>query len=352
VPEFPLKVFGLNVMIFALLGAVMALGLAPFGLAYVSFAALVAALWLFGKAPSPRRAGVWLWAFGTGYFAFGLRWLLEPFQVDAELFGWMAPFALALMAGGLALFWGVAGWAAYRLGRSWAVVVTLPLAELARAYVLTGFPWAGLAQIWVDESAAQLLSLVGPHGLALTMIVLAGGAAFVPRLGLPVATAVMVSGYVLPSAPSEPRVVTEHTIRIVQPNAPQHEKWDPAKAPEFFWRQIEATRADAVPDMIVWPETAIPQLMNHAQEALQIVADAARGAPVVLGMQRSEALRYYNSLLVVEEGGAVATTHDKHHLVPFGEYMPFPELFQNLGIRALAQQARSGKGIYSPNGTR
>ncbi len=52
------------------------------------------------------------WAVGAGYFAVALAWIVEPFLVDVARHGWMAPFALVLMAGGLALFWGAAFWAA------------------------------------------------------------------------------------------------------------------------------------------------------------------------------------------------------------------------------------------------
>jgi apolipoprotein N-acyltransferase len=55
------------------------------------------------------------WAGGAGYFALTLHWIVDPFMVDAARHGWMAPFALVFFAGGLALFWAVAGWAAVRL---------------------------------------------------------------------------------------------------------------------------------------------------------------------------------------------------------------------------------------------
>ena len=64
------------------------------------------------------RAGLTGWAFGTGYFVVALVWITHPFQVDAARYGWMAPFALVLLASGLALFWGLGFWLARRWWRS------------------------------------------------------------------------------------------------------------------------------------------------------------------------------------------------------------------------------------------
>ncbi|MEO1000083.1 MAG: apolipoprotein N-acyltransferase, partial [Pseudomonadota bacterium] len=151
----------------ALAGGVLTLAQAPVG----AWPALVlggaALLWLIGQAPTPR-AGAWTgWAAGTGYFATGLFWIVEPFFVDAARHGWMAPFALVFMAGGLALFWAVAGWAARRVAPGpgfWGALgfaVTLTLVEYARAHVLTGFPWALLAYGWIGAAPAQVLALIG-----------------------------------------------------------------------------------------------------------------------------------------------------------------------------------------------
>ena len=68
--------------------------------------------------PRPRRSAFFRgWLAGVGYFAVGVWWITEAFLVDAAAHGWMAPFALLLMAGGLALFWGLAA-LAYRLASS------------------------------------------------------------------------------------------------------------------------------------------------------------------------------------------------------------------------------------------
>ena len=94
-------------------GAALAAGLAaalahpPFGLlpGLLGYAAM---LWLADAAPSWKSAFLRGWLAGTGYFAVGTWWVAEAFMVDAANQGWMAPFAVAFMAGGIALFWGAA----------------------------------------------------------------------------------------------------------------------------------------------------------------------------------------------------------------------------------------------------
>jgi apolipoprotein N-acyltransferase len=58
---------------------------------------------------STRSAFLRAWLAGCGYFALSLWWITEPFQVDAANQGWMAPFAVAIVTAGMALFWGAAG---------------------------------------------------------------------------------------------------------------------------------------------------------------------------------------------------------------------------------------------------
>lgn len=88
------------------LGAMMALGHEPRLQALpVLFGLILACLFLPQR---PRSASWFGWLLGIGYFAVALRWIVEPFLVDVARHGWMAPFAIALMAGGLGLFWALA----------------------------------------------------------------------------------------------------------------------------------------------------------------------------------------------------------------------------------------------------
>ncbi|MFC6688155.1 apolipoprotein N-acyltransferase [Jhaorihella thermophila] len=352
---FEARPLWLRLALAAVIGAVAALGLAPWGAWPLTLLGLAVLPALLTAAATPWQAAMLGWAFGAGYFLRALTWLVEPFFVDPDRYAWMAPFALGLMAGGLALFWSAAFWGAHRFGRTaggrlWLLAVALGLAELARAYLFTGFPWAGLAQVWVDTPVAQLLAWIGPHGLGLATLVvgLAMGHAVALRrgaraviFGLCPALGLALGALAVAGARPEP-VTTDKTVRLVQPNARQDRKWDPEWIPVFFRRQLDYTAAAPRPDLIVWPESAVPVLLEEAGPAFEAIARAARGVPVAVGIQRTEGARFYNSLAVLDETGAVAGVYDKHHLVPFGEYVPFGDLAARFGLRGLAAQLGNG----------
>lgn len=330
----------------ALAGAAAALGHAPFGLWPVAVAGFAALIWLVShgagasdsKAPprtsgnlqpiearlGPKRPGLLAWAGGAGYFAVALHWIVEPFLVDATRHGWMAPFALVLMAGGLALFWGVAGWISART-RWPALGFALALAsmEMLRGHVLTGFPWALPAYVWTDTWLLGVVAYVGPYGLSAGMLALLA----LPMMGRPwVGGVATVSGFVvlgtfgfsLPASPDD-----LGTVRLVQPNAPQNEKFDPVKGPLFVERSIAFTEGAAGVDLVVWPESAVPYPLDVAAPVLSRASAAADGAEVITGINRRTGDgQWFNALVVVDETGLVRETYDKVHLVPFGEYIP------------------------------
>lgn len=353
--------FGLRLVVAALLGALGAFGLAPFGYWVATLVALILIVPLFLASETRSRAAWTGWFFATGYFAHALIWIIEPFQVDAERHAWMAPFALVFMAGGLALFWTLAFWLsrwpkASAFLQGVLLAVALSLAEFARGYVLTGFPWAGLAQVWVNSPVAQVLSLVGPYGLgALTLgVTLPLGAVFSESAGAKnkigsIVFSLGIAGLAFGYAGARPPVVEgNHIVRLVQPNATQHQKWHPDFAPLFFARQIEFTAAQPRPDLIVWPETSVPAWLGSAQPYLEAIAEAAQGTPVMLGIQRAEGPRIYNSLVYLDEAGQQQALYDKHHLAPFGEYVPLGDLMARFGVFGLA--ATSGNGFSAGPG--
>ncbi|MEO0703160.1 MAG: apolipoprotein N-acyltransferase [Pseudomonadota bacterium] len=366
-PEAPARVAGWyaarsqrqKMAVAAAAGLATGLGQVPFALYPLGMAGLLVLFWITAETDTPRRAFGLGWAFGTGYFALTLHWIVEPFLVDIARHGWMAPFALVLLAGGLALFWGVAGAVSCALGRTplrFALIwpVALGLAELTRGYVFTGFPWAMLGYLWTETPALYWSRLVGPYGVTVLTLALVAGAGLFLRgrrhagwLAVPVAVfaAFALAGATL--APPDPAPEDRPVVRLIQPNAPQHQKWDPEFIPVFFRRQLEftAAEAEAPPDLIIWPETAIPWPLGRADDALRFISDASGGTPVALGLLRRDGTRAHNAMAVVGAGGTVTALYDKHHLVPFGEYMPLGQIAAWAGINGLA--AGDGFG-YSP----
>lgn len=336
-------------------GILLATGHPPFSLPWLAVVGLILGSLGVLEASGPRQ-GFWRgWGFGTAYFAVTLHWIVEPFLVDPVRHGWMAPFALVLLSGGLALFWGAASAFSAALFKSrlaralgWAAFLTM--AEFARSFIFTGFPWALIGAIWVDSPIAQAAAHIGPHSLGLLTLVsvaLFAGllsdrpALAAAALSLPLA-ALFAIGLDRDQSGQQD---TELTVRIVQPNAAQHLKWQPDMIPVFFQRQIDLTTETPKADLVIWPETSIPYFLGQSRLELQAINDASGGAPVILGARRKTGEGPRNTLVVVGPTGEPAAMYDKAHLVPFGEYFPLGDFAAQFGIRGLA--ANEGGG-YAP----
>ncbi|HEY0213563.1 MAG TPA: hypothetical protein VGC40_08260 [Paenirhodobacter sp.] len=153
----------------AALGGVTALGQAPFDLWYLALPALSVILALCARS----HAGWTGFAAGFGYALVAMFWIVEPFMVEARVYGWMAPFALILMAAGMGAFWALGSGMGRRLGGIGGIAVGLAAMDALRSYAFTGFPWVLFGHIWIDTPVAQAAAWIGPIGLSLMTLLLA-----------------------------------------------------------------------------------------------------------------------------------------------------------------------------------
>lgn len=327
-------------------GASVALSQAPLLAWYLAFPGLIWALWRMSR-PQGASGAWWAgWFVGAGYFGTYLNWIVSPFLIDPWVYGWMAPFAWGMMAFGLGLFWGLAGALAVLLpNRVLGLAALLAAAELLRGHIFTGFPWAQIGHLWLGSWAEQNVAFVGATGLTV-LTVLAASLPLLHRLWGGLGAAAMVVGLFAlggshANGPDLPdRAVT---LRLVQPNAEQHLKWDPDQARVLFQRQLQFTAEGLSADLTIWPETAVPYLLEYSPEVAGMITSASGGNPVALGIQRVEANRGWNSLRVLQGDGLLTDTYDKFHLVPFGEYMPMGDVLHEwFGIGAFAAQVGNG----------
>ncbi|MEM7631031.1 MAG: apolipoprotein N-acyltransferase [Pseudomonadota bacterium] len=331
-------------------GLIAALGHAPFHLWYVALSGFVAISWAVMHAGRPAQGARVAWWAGAGYFAVALHWIVEPFLVDAATHGWMAPGALVLLAGGLALFWAAAGWLAVRLGGTAfrtgvGFAVALGAAELLRGHVLTGFPWAMPAYIWADTPLLAATAYTGSYGLTVLTLLGATGLALW-RIGL-VPPVLAACGFALLLGAGGLRLSQGEaptqlgTVGLVHPNIPQPEKWARNKVPEHIDRMLALTRevvADGAVDLVLWPEVSVVYPLDVAGPVLTAASEAAGGVPVMLGINRRDGDDWFNALVEVGASGQVGAVYDKVHLVPFGEYIPFRLGF----LRAMAATGSNG----------
>lgn len=338
-------------------GALAALALPPFDLWPVVFPAFTLVCAVVAVAPSARSAFVRGWCAGLGWFGVAMHWIVQPFFVEPEVYGWMAPFALVIMAGGLALFWGLAAWGAARISatngwpRILAFVGLLTLLEAARGRIFSGLPWAQPGHGLVGSDLLALSAYVGPLGLTFVLLAVAGLGAGLLLANRPLVAALPVLGGIgLGFAPLTPVPLPiaddAAVVRIVQINAPQHLKWDSEMIPVFYDRALTLTAAPAgplgAPDLVVWPETSLPDLLDRSERIRADIAAVAGGARIMVGGQRYSGIEPRNVMALLTPQGGFDQIYDKHHLVPFGEYLPLRGLAQRWGFDGLAAQLSGG----------
>ena len=154
------------------LGALLALGHAPFNLWFLSIGAICLCFLDIVKQRKRSDIALYVMLLGIGYFILTLNWIAEPFFVDFRSHAWIAPFAIFFISIAMAFFWGVFSYIFAPFGARWALLLGIATAEYFRSFVLTGFPWGTIASLFVNSPLGQLLAIFGPFGLGLFVFVL------------------------------------------------------------------------------------------------------------------------------------------------------------------------------------
>ncbi|MGV6820407.1 MAG: apolipoprotein N-acyltransferase [Parvularcula sp.] len=349
-------------------GCLGALGLAPydfFPATVLALAVLVPLSSVTDPAASPGRSGFYTgWAFGFGYFAASMYWLAFAFLVQADQFAWMIPVVVPLFMGFLGLFVGLPLWVVGRLrwrglSRTLLLVALLSGFEFARGHILTGLPWNLFGQSLAGSVVMpQFAAWVGPYGLSV-IVILAGcligsgwgcdGNGFqwkAPAAGLALLVGLLGFGSVR-LALGGPVEASPITVAIMQPNVPQREKMDPVANADHFRRLLDAT-AKALPKAgeayAIWPENAYPFLAQTEDAPGYFAELFPAQAGIISGTYRTwddaGQTRFGNSAVffgpTARGEKPVTALYDKHHLVPFGEYLPLKGLLKALRLSQLA----------------
>ena len=321
-----------------------------------------------------RRALLPSWLFALAWLAGTFWWLFISMHTYGGLNAALAAAAVLALAGFLALYYALAGaafvalsqgLAARPVGSALGFAACWTLAELARGQWLTGFPWGAGGYAHVDGVLAFLARYVGVYGIGFVAAALAALIALAPQVRWRrprtwVAMLVVLGvgaglwGWrfcdvnLCYTPPSGHRpLVTQ--VALMQGNIPQDEKFVPGTGVvdslTWYGEQLQANRAP----LIVGPETAIPLLPRQLPEGYwQALTErfAQPGQAALLGVPLGDMeAGYTNSVVGLKPGQAAPYRYDKHHLVPFGEFIPplFKWFVRMMNI-PLGDFARGGLG--------
>jgi apolipoprotein N-acyltransferase len=365
-----------------LAGASSTLALPPTDVWPVPFITFPILVWLVDGSSGRRLGGVLAaagagWWFGFGYFLAGLYWIGHAFLVDAKTFGWLLPFAVVALPAAMAVYTAV-GLALARLiwtsgaARVLALAVSLTIVEWLRGHLFSGFPWnaygyALISPLWLAQGAA----LIGLWGLTFCAVALYASPAVLaddrahtkrpwlaPALGAATIVALAIYGAVrLEHTPT--RFVEGVRLRIMQPNLQQDEKFNYSQKQDVMSRYLALSergpQSTSLRDvtLLIWPESAFPFFLVREPDALaQIAKLLPERTALITGAIRPPdtapphglVTSAYNAIYVIGHGGTILSVYDKVHLVPFGEYLPFQDLLERLGLMQLTKVRGGARG--------
>jgi len=321
------------------------------------------------QAATPGQAFLLAYTSGILWYAGTCYWIYNTMHEHGGLSAPMAALALFLFCLYLGLYHGMFGLLlglAAGPGRdNRRALISIPFlwvaVELARTLV-TGFPWDLLGTAQVDNiSLSRISTWTGVYGISfeIMLVNVAVAAAFlVPRkkrntllLAAVAAAAVLQAGRLVDA----PAMVADRAALLVQENVPVDENWtrdtfertlrelvelsEKAQAASSSSSSAAAGAAGAgKTDLIVWPESPAPFFASDPlfrspvsemarQTRSWVVTGAIGSKPAASG----SASQVFNSAALVSPSGDWAARYDKVHLVPFGEYLPFPWLFSFAG---------------------
>jgi apolipoprotein N-acyltransferase len=349
----------MKIILTIIFGCLFTLCFAPYHYFGLGFISLTGLLLILDKLQKGKQHFWYGFLFGFAHHVTGLYWISYSMLVEPDKFAWMIPFSASILPAYFALYIGLVCWITYRLRlRRIAKVLFFAgcwaLAEMARGYVFTGFPWnlAGYA-LSSKLAIAQIASFIGSYGLSVIAIIVFCTPYMAVRFVMKnrsmkavyrysyalyyLMPTMFLLGYI--SVWGSDRIrdnshkYENTSIRIVQPNIPQKEKFDSLRVADHLFKYYsltlqESAKNDFVPDLIIWPEAAvnidIEQEKTFLSEVTNIIPFKSY---LLLGTIRREGWlinqKIFNSVQVINSLGEIERTYyDKFHLVPFGEYVP------------------------------
>lgn len=298
---------------------------------------------------TPKRAMLFGYLFGLAFFAWGLNWI----YISMATFGG-APFAFAVAANAavvayLSLYWLLGTYIIVKLGKTpnqrlLLAPAVIALLEWVRSVFLIGFPWLSLGYGFVDFAWAQVAAIGGVFFVSFVVVLFVALLLFdtPQRWGKAPLTILLFLGIVMTV---ELKTTTPHeghpstTVTLIQGNMPVITEYNAERMTQNLVKYhllTEAALAKKSPNVVIWPEAAIPYFYVEAIDFLEDIFalqqhhqfDLITGVPHAdWGIKSTEETDIYNSILLQKANDQKPQFYNKSHLLPFGEYLPFRSVF-------------------------
>ena len=347
-------------------GILLVLGFQPFDLYIFPWVAIVPLLIaLRGKSPLPSfLLGLltgFTWFMGTIY------WVFHSMYFYGNIPALISALMLVLLCLYLGSYVGLFSMLFNTVSKDSKLpaLLIVPLLwvslEFLRTYLLTGYPWALLAYSqYKSLHLIQIADITGVYGVSFLVAALNGLLfdLFVNRkskgrmaAGIVYAVIVAVTLFYGAGRLAKSEDGREFKVSVIQGNISQDKKWDARFQEEVIdtYKRLTLEALPEGPDMIVWPETALPFVFGYNVDLTEEILSFQKGLDTHLlfgsimhkNREQSE-FSFTNSAVLLSPKGDVALVYDKMHLVPYGEYVPFRNLIP------FARRLTAGIGDFSP----
>jgi apolipoprotein N-acyltransferase len=336
-------------------GLMQTLSLAPYHYWYLGIVSILLILWATraidssSKSLTPKQGALAGWIFGFGLFGSGASWV----YISIHVYGYAPPVLATLLTlvfvMGLALFYSASFYFFFKYRTQSHTANTLLFASIwvlgdgFRTVFLTGFPWLFLGYGHLESPLAGWTPLTGVYGLTL-ITVFSGCAVYLLCSTIPlrqkaiIIIPVFVCWAIAPTlnhinwTHAKPKSTKQAVL--FQLNIPQELKWHPSQRKKTIALLEELTEENWQHDIIVWPETAVPILLDQAIPFLNYMGEKAEQnqSSIISGIpyrkiNEDNSQTLHNSIVSIGEGNGI---YHKQKLVPFGEYVPLQEILRGL----------------------
>ena len=323
------------------LGALCVFGFAPYDIFITPIIGLAGLFYFWQISHSPKQAAKIGFSFGLGFFIAGIYWIYISLHDVGGMPFWMAGIATFSLCAFLALFPALVGYLAKRSHRLlMTAAIVWVLAEWVRSWIFTGFPWLTIGYSQVPFSPlVGYAPVFGAFGVSAASAISASLLASVylnhqRKHAILALTGIWLIGGLMSLIPWTSPAGKPTNVTLLQGNIAQELKWDEAIAFQTINQYLSMAK-QAKGELVILPETALPiSISTEQQDALQDQVLSAFSTvakeehkSMLIGAVGQHQDAYFNSVLGLNSLDSSLQFYHKHHLVPFGEFIPLKAVF-------------------------
>ncbi len=347
-----------------LLGILTSFSLPPYNLFFINFLTLPVLLYILINYVDKKTTSLFVgWIFGFGYFISNLYWITNSLTFDAK-FKFIIPFAFILIPLFLGIFYGLVTFLCnfFNLKNKLSSILIFSIffggIEFLRSFIFGGFPWNLLVfSLSNNLHSLQILSYIGTYSLNLLSITifllpvifffkyksLTKFLIFSFSLILLVIN-FLYGNFIIKNFEKKKYDNLSSIIRVISPNIPIERFLSNQDTEKSINELISLSDAHNIEKAIfIYPEGIITSIYL---KDLKFYKDSFKenyniNHKVILGINSTNQNKIYNSLIVLNNEIELLHKYNKNKLVPFGEFLPFENFFQIIGLKKITQGYQS-----------